>query len=106
LAQQSKRVIRRIEEVSSRAKDPNKSIGDQLSKGDLDEFSQARARYQAIELLKAIESIYGRDIRVIHGIYEAAQDQYLASRIQRRRTPVTRTMPSSLLSGSDLKTLR
>jgi hypothetical protein len=77
LAQQAKRALRKIEEVASHAKDPNKSIGDQLSKGELDEYSQARGRYQAIELLETIESIYERDIRVIRGIYEVAQDKYL-----------------------------
>jgi hypothetical protein len=77
LAKQATRALRKIQEVSSHAKDPNKSIGDQLSKDDLDQFSQARGRYQAIELLQTIEAIYERDIRVIHGIFEVAQDNYL-----------------------------
>jgi hypothetical protein len=87
LAQQAKRALHTIEEVGSHAKDPNKSIGDQLSKNELDEFSQARGRYQAIELLQTIEAIYERDIRVIRGIYEVAQDKYLGKPDPQKKDP-------------------
>jgi hypothetical protein len=87
LAQQAKRALRKIQEIADRAKDPDKSIGDQLSKDELDEFSQARARYQAIELLLTIEAIYERDVRVIHGIFEVAQDNYLGKPYPNKEGP-------------------
>jgi hypothetical protein len=79
LATQQTFLLKKFGEIGERAKDPNKSLNQQLSQADLAEFTQTQTRYQSIELLQLLESNYSRDNQVVRDFYQVAQADYIGT---------------------------
>jgi hypothetical protein len=79
LAKQQAALLQKFRAINDRAKDPKKTLNEQLSQADLAEFTQTQTRFQSIELLQLLESNYSRDYQVIRDFYQVAQKDYLGA---------------------------
>ena len=79
LATQLIALLNKFREIGDRAKDPGKSLNEQLPPTDLAEFTQTKTRYQSIDLLQLLESNYSRDSVVIRDFFLVAQADYLGT---------------------------
>lgn len=72
----SKSALNEIEKISKNAKDPKKSIGEQLSIKDTDAFSENSQRIGSMNMVLVVESNYERDLTAIEQLLKIADDYY------------------------------
>ncbi|MGB6939077.1 MAG: hypothetical protein WBE14_20805, partial [Xanthobacteraceae bacterium] len=80
LATQLKPLLEQIRVINSKAKDPSRPLGPQLSTKDVGHFSELRQRMTAIELQQMLESDYGRDYEVVGELFTLAQKLYIGGK--------------------------
>ena len=80
VATQLKPLLEQIRVINSKAKDPSRPLGPQLSTKDAGHFSELRQRMTAIELQQMLESDYGRDYEVVGELFTLAQKLYIGGK--------------------------
>lgn len=86
-AKQSLKVLERLRTLNEKGKDPKKSIGEQLTLAEADEFSRLTQRQAAMMLQDLIESSYQRDLNVIKQMFEMANGLYVNGREPAEKSP-------------------
>jgi hypothetical protein len=79
-AQQQLLIIKRFEALNSKAKDPKKPVGEQLSMAELEEFGILKQRLATLMLYDNIESNHLRDVEVIKKLFDVANALYISGR--------------------------
>jgi len=88
LAKQQKPLLEEQEKIlTTKAKDPTRPVGDQLSAQDLGRFSELEQRLKAIQLQQLLESNYSRDYEVIGLLFELIQKLYVGGKEPNQSDP-------------------
>jgi hypothetical protein len=86
-AEQSLKVINRLRALNAKAKDPKKSLGEQLTVAEADEFSRLTQRQAAMMIQDLIESSHQRDLKVIKQTFDVANGLYVNGREPSEKDP-------------------
>jgi hypothetical protein len=86
-AEQSLKVLDRLRALNEKAKDPKKSVGEQLTVAEADEFSRLTQRQAAMMLQSLIESSHQRDLKVIKQVFDVANGLYVHGREPSEKDP-------------------
>ena len=76
IARQKQPALKQIGYLSDKAKDPNRPVGDQLSRDDIAKFSETRQRLLAMSLSTLLESKRERDLTAIRQLVKIADQNY------------------------------
>jgi len=75
-AEQSLKVIGRLRALTGKAKDSKKSVGEQLTVAEADEFSRLTQRQASMMIYSLIDSSHQRDLKVIKQTFDVANGLY------------------------------
>jgi hypothetical protein len=76
IAEQTLPLLKTVEALNNKAKDPKKPIGEQLSIPDLEKFSRASQQMQTMQLTSLMESRRLRDLKAIERMAILADQEY------------------------------
>lgn len=80
-------MLKRLEALNSKAKDPKKPVGGQLTMAEADEFSRLTQRQAAMMIHDLIESGHVRDIEVIKESFEMTSAAFVSGREPSEKDP-------------------
>ena len=86
-AEQSLKVLNKLRVLTEKAKDPKKSVGEQLTVTEADEFSRLTQRQAAMMLQSLVESSHQRDLKVIKQTFDIANGLYVNGREPSEKDP-------------------
>ena len=98
-AEQSLKVLNKLRVLTEKAKDPKKSVGEQLTLTEADEFSRLTQRQAAMMLQSLIEFAHQRDLKVIKQTFDVANGLYVNGREPSEKDPQSYFF--GLLAGCD-----
>jgi hypothetical protein len=76
-----------VKKLNSYAKDPNKSVGSQLTPSQIDQFTEASDRIGTMNMVRVVESNYQRDLVTIAKLLRIAKENYQFDKIPDRDSP-------------------
>lgn len=76
IARQQQPALSQLRYLSEKAKDPKRSVGEQLSRDDIAKFSEIRQRLLAMKLATLLESKRKRDLTAIRQLIKIADQNY------------------------------
>jgi hypothetical protein len=77
LSKQQRPILNGLKTINEKARDPNRPVGEQLSRSDVAEFARLQQRSETGQLYILLESGLGRDAQVIGRMFSVVNNLYI-----------------------------